>query len=360
MHIQQLYRRVLFLLPLIVLGACEMQAKGDDDKDAEDEEEVAAIPVEVAHSTRGDIFAIYSATAALEADGEAEVVAKVGGEVIELLAEEGDLVKSGQVLARLDGDRLRLEAKQARANLSKLEQEHKRNTDLSERGLISADAFENIRYEMESLRAAYNMARLELSYTEIKAPIDGIVADRYVKLGNTINADEPVFHVTDMDPLLGYLHVPEREFRKLRPGQTARISVDALPHESFTGVVARISPTVSPETGTFKVTVEVTDSEGQLKPGMFGRFNIVFDMREQAMLVPRSAIIIGDLDTVVYVVEDGVAHRRPITTGYTSDDNIEILDGLTGDEEIVIVGQSGLKEGTKISIVNAPASPASG
>lgn len=352
MHIRPLYRRVLFLLPLIVLGACEMQAEDDDEKNAADEEEAAAIPVEVGRATRGDIFAIYSATAALEADGEAEVVAKVGGEIVELLVEEGDIVKSGQILARLDGDRLRLETQQARANLSKLEQEHKRNMNLRERGLISADAFENIRYEMDSLRATYNMARLELSYTEIKAPIDGVVADRYVKLGNTITADEPVFHVSDMDPLLGYLHVPEREFRKLSPGQQVRISVDAMPEKSFSGVVARISPTVSPETGTFKVTVEVADSAGQLKPGMFGRFNIIFDKREQAILVRRSAIIVGDMDTVVYVIEDGVAHRRPITTGYTSDENIEIVEGLTGDEVIVVVGQSGLKDGTKISIVN--------
>ena len=352
MHIRPLYRRVLFLLPLIVLGACEMQAEDDDEKNAADEEEAAAIPVEVGRATRGDIFAIYSATAALEADGEAEVVAKVGGEIVELLVEEGDIVKSGQILARLDGDRLRLETQQARANLAKLEQEHKRNTNLRERGLISADAFENIRYEMDSLRATYNMARLELSYTEIKAPIDGVVADRYVKLGNTITADEPVFHVSDMDPLLGYLHVPEREFRKLSPGQQVRISVDAMPDKSFSGVVARISPTVSPETGTFKVTVEVTDNDGQLKPGMFGRFNIIFDKREQAILVRRSAIIIGDLETVVYVIEDGVAHRRPITTGYTSDENIEIVEGLTGDEVIVVVGQSGLKDGTKISIIN--------
>lgn len=352
MHIRPLYRRVLFLLPLIVLGACEMQAEDDDEKNAADEEETAAIPVEVGRATRGDIFAIYSATAALEADGEAEVVAKVGGEIVELLVEEGDIVKSGQILARLDGDRLRLETQQAKANLSKLEQEHKRNTNLRERGLISADAFENIRYEMDSLRATYNMARLELSYTEIKAPIDGVVADRYVKLGNTITADEPVFHVSDMDPLLGYLHVPEREFRKLSPGQQVRISVDAMPDKSFSGVVARISPTVSPETGTFKVTVEVADSDGQLKPGMFGRFNIIFDKREQAILVRRSAIIVGDLDTVVYVIEDGVAHRRPITTGYTSGENIEIVEGLTGDEVIVVVGQSGLKDGTKISIIN--------
>ncbi|MCZ6537551.1 MAG: efflux RND transporter periplasmic adaptor subunit [Gammaproteobacteria bacterium] len=352
MHFQPLYRRVLFLLPLIVLGACDMQAKDDDDQEAADEEEVAAIPVEVGHPTRGDIFAVYSATAALEADGEAEVVAKVGGEIIELLVEEGDIVKSGQILARLDGDRLRLETRQAKANLSKLEQEYKRNTDLRERGLISADAFENIRYEMDSLRAAYNMARLELSYTEIKAPIDGVVADRYVKIGNTISAEEPVFHVSDMDPLLGYLHVPEREFRKLRPGQPVRISVDAIPDESFSGIVARISPTVSAETGTFKVTVEVAENEGYLKPGMFGRFNIIIDKHEQAILVRSSAIVVGDVETVVYVIEDGVARRRPITTGYTSGGNIEILEGLTGDEEIVVVGQSGLKDGTRISIIN--------
>jgi membrane fusion protein (multidrug efflux system) len=350
MHIRKLYRSIFWVMPLIILGACEMHAN-DDDKDADAEEE-AAIPVEVGSATRGDIFALYSATAALEADGEAEVVAKVGGEIVELLAEEGDPVKSGQILARLDGDRLRLEAQQAKANLSKLEQEYKRNTDLRDRGLISADAFENVKYEMDSLRAAYNMARLELSYTEIKAPIDGIIADRYVKLGNTINANAPVFHIIDMDPLLGYLHVPEREFRKLAPGQPARIFVDAIPNQNFSGVVSRISPTVSPETGTFKVTVEINEGNGQLKPGMFGRFNIVYDTREQALLIPRSAIIESDLNTIVFVIEEGVARRRPVTTGYTSEGNIEILDGLTGEEQIVIVGQSGLKDGTTILIIN--------
>lgn len=347
------------ILGLIFLAACQPGADSGSaadskaGKDKKSEDDSPAIPVETSAASRADIYAMYSGTAPIEAYAEARVIAKVAGEVREILVEEGDEVKSGQVLARLDGDRLRLELMQSEANLRKAQRDYQRNVDLKDRSLISAGDFEKIKYEMDALEATYNLAKLELSYTNIRAPIDGVIAERFVKVGNTIEVNAVTFQVTSLEPLVAYLHVPEREFRRIAPGQTAVIKVDALKGSEFEATIARISPVVDPATGTFKITVEVSDPTRHLKPGMFGRVNIVYDMHAQALQVPRSAIIDESGETSVFVVEDEKAVRKPIKTGYANNGHIEILDGLTGSENIVVVGQAGLRDGSKVSIINA-------
>ena len=206
------------------------------------------------------MVAVYSGTAPIEAHDEAEVVAKVGGEVRQIFVEEGDNVAAGQVLARLDGDRLRLELAQTDANLRKLERDYNRQLELSEKGLVAKGTAENAKFDLDALRAAYESAKLELSYTEIRAPIAGVVSARHIKVGNTIKPNDPTFRVTNLDPLVAYVHVPEKEFRKLAPRQAADVVVDALGGEHFVGTIARISPTVDPQTGTFRAEVQVPGS----------------------------------------------------------------------------------------------------
>ena len=334
----------------LALGAC---GDGSANMTEDSDEENAAIPVQVQRVERGDVFAIYSGTAALEAEEEAEVVAKVGGEILEIFAEEGDRVKAGQLLARLDDERLRLELEQAAANLRKLEEDFARNRNLHQQGLVSTGTFDTIKYDLEALGATHDMAKLELSYTEIRSPISGVVSQRYIKVGNTLEPNAPTFSVTDLEPLLAYLHVPEREFSKLRPAQPAAIDVDALPGERFSGQILRISPVMDPDTGTFKTTVEVRDESLSLKPGMFARVSIVYDRHDNALLVPRVAIVDDQAQSTVFVIEDGVAHRRVVRTGLTRDDQIEITAGLTGEENVVIVGQAGLSEGTRVEVIGA-------
>ena len=345
-------RRLLPGVLLAVFGLAACQQGADNGDSEEDQDDTPAIPVETSTATRADIVAMYSGTAPIEAFADATVIAKVGGEVREILVEEGDDVKVGQLLARLDGDRLRLEARQAEANLQKLQRDFQRNVDLKERGLISEGDFEKIKYEMDALEATHSLASLELSYTRIQAPIDGVISERFVKVGNTIDVNAPTFQVTSLEPLISYLHVPEREYRRIARGQAAQIEIDALQSAEFAAAVARISPVVDPETGTFKITIEVSDPTRRLKPGMFGRINIVYDMHADALQVPRSAIIDEAGESAVFVVEDDVAHRRVVETGYSEDGFVEILDGLFEHEHFVTVGQAGLKEGSKVSIIN--------
>jgi membrane fusion protein (multidrug efflux system) len=343
----------VMLIASIFLSACQKDESTAAGSESKEEDQAPAIPVETAIPVRKDVYAVYSGTAPIEAFADAIVIAKVGGEVKEIFVEEGKEVKAGQILARLDGDRLRLEKKQADANLQKLQRDYQRNVDLSKRGLISAGDFEKIKYEMDALEASYNLASLEYSYTEIRAPINGVVSERFIKVGNTIEVNTPTFQVTSLEPLVSYLHVPEREYRRIDAGQTATISVDAVPGTDFIATVARISPVVDPDTGTFKITVEVTDPSRRLKPGMFGRISIVHDMHANALQVPRSAIVDDSGSASVFVIKDDIAHRRPVVTGYAQSGYVEITDGLEDGEHIVTIGQAGLKQGAKVTVINA-------
>ena len=327
------------IVALILLAACQQggddttdeeatdevaESEADSDTSDDEEEEAPAIPVETAVASRGDVYATYSGTAAVEAFADATVVAKVGGEVREIFVEEGDDVKTGQLLARLDGDRLRLEQKQTEANLRKLQRDHQRNVDLRDRGLISDGDFEKIQYDMEALEATNKLATLQLSYSEIRAPINGVISERFIKIGNMLEVDGQTFTVTSLEPLISYLHVPEREYRKIAAGQNAAMIVDALGGAIFPGRVARISPVVDPVTGTFKITIEVKDDTRRLKPGMFARIAVVHDMHANVLQVPRSALI-DEVGTVsVFVVEDDVAIRRVVETGFSNEGRVEI------------------------------------
>ena len=352
---KQLFPAVLACAAL--LGACSQEPPATEETTEVEAEEVVAVPVEVGKPTRGDIVAVYSGTAPIEAYAEADVIAKVGGEVREILVEEGDEVRSGQVLARLDGDRLRLELNQSEANLRKLQRDYERNVDLKDKGLISSGDFDKIRYEMEALEASYNLAKLELDYTQIRAPIDGVVSNRFIRVGNTIDVNEAAFRVTSFDPLVAYLHVPEREYRNIRQGQPVGIDIDALAGQRIVADVTRVSPIVDPETGTFKITIEIRDEARRIKPGMFGRISIVYDRHENALQVPRAAIVGDDEDTAIFVVEDGVAIRRRVETGFSDKGMVEIVSGLGDEEPVITVGQVGLKAESRVTIINADEEP---
>ena len=152
----RLLRLCLAPAALALLAACGM---GTAEKSAEEEEEEALpTPVEVAAIARGTVVAQYSGTASLEADGEATAYAKVGGEVLELLVEEGDEVEAGQPVARLDDRRLKLEVQRSRANLQKARQEYQRNVELHEKGLLPAGTFESLKFDLDALDAAYELS----------------------------------------------------------------------------------------------------------------------------------------------------------------------------------------------------------
>lgn len=328
---------------------------GEDAKSASPEDEgdgATAIPVETNVSRVGSISAFFSGTATLEAEEEADVVAKASGVVQRLLVEEGDYVREGQVLAELDAERSSIELTQMEANLKRLENNFVRNEELFNKTLISAEAYEQIKFQYESEKAAVELARLRIKYSNIRTPIQGVVSERMVKVGAMVAENQATFRVTDFDPLLAVLYVPERELQKLRKGQPTELVVDAVSDKSFKGKVKRISPVVDPATGTFKVTIEAYDESGLLKPGMLARVDITFDVHDDVVLVPKEAVVVEDGAATLFVVHDSVAYKRTVTTGYDDELTIEITSGLDPDLVVVTAGQTTLRDSAKVLVIS--------
>ena len=321
---------------------------------AETEEVRAAtpVPVEVTFPVRADIYATYHATTTIASDADAPVLARVPGEVVQIIAEEGDQVEKGQMLARLDGERLRLEMLAAKADLEKVRKEFARYTDLAERGLVSAAMFDGLKYDADALQATYELKKLNYDYSEIRAPIDGVVSSRDVKLGQNIDANSVAFRITDTSELVAYLQIPQAELAKFSAGHSAYLQVDAMPGTDFDATIIRISPTIDIRSGTFRATAFVGNKDGYLVPGMFARFTIEYEKHENALVIPLDAIVQEDEEMTVYVVANGEVARRAVTTGIATNDRVEILNGLAEDEEIVVVGVAGLRDGSKVLASN--------
>jgi membrane fusion protein (multidrug efflux system) len=329
------------------------QAKEEQklDKDGKPIKEVEAVPVEVSRVARKPIAASYTGTAPLEAPGEAQVVAKTSGVMVQLLAEEGDIVSKGQVLARIDPERARLEAARSLSTVRKLENNYRRSRELAERKLVSADAVDNIRFELESARASYALANLELSHTNITAPISGVVAQRMFKPGNLVALNAPVFRIVDNSRLEAVLNVPERELATLKVGLPIKLSVDALPGQVFDGVIDRLSPVVDSGSGTFRV-VGAFAGGGVLRPGMFGRINVVYDQREDALTIPRTALLEDEGEAAVYTVRAKKAVRVPVVLGYVNGELAEIRSGLKEGEPVITAGKVAVRDGTEVEVLN--------
>lgn len=340
----------LFIILVISLVACSNGGGNNNNQVKADS--VIVIPVEAEIVQLGDVSAYYTSTATLEAEEEAKVVAKTNGIITKILVEEGTYVKSGTPLLTLDDTQYILEVERAEANLNRLASDYNRNKEMYERNMVSAEVFERIKYEYESQQATLRLARLNAEYTTVKAPIDGVVSQRFVRTGNMVVQNQELFTITDMDPLLAILHLPEHELSKIKPGQKVLFTVDAVQNTSFEGFVERISPVVDRTTGTFRVVVYVRDAQQRLKPGMFARVKVVYDTRQSTLVMPKLALINEGGINSVFVIQDSVVQKRQISVGYANGSLIEILSGLDLGTKVVTVGQNSLRDSTRVDVIN--------
>jgi membrane fusion protein, multidrug efflux system len=336
---------------MLALGACKRGGEGD--AQAKEIKGPEAVPVEVAVSTRRAVAASYSGTAPLEARGESQVVAKTSGVALSVLAEEGQLVRAGQVLVRLDSARAALQAAQSASQMRKLEANYARSRQLAEQKLISANDIDQIKYDLENARATNRLANLELSYANVTAPISGVVAQRSIKPGNFVQINTPIFRIVDISRLEATLNVPERELETLKAGLPVTLQVDALPGKAFTGVVDRVAPVVDSGSGTFRV-ICAFDAGGLLQPGMFGRMQIDYDKRANALVVPRTALLDDEGDPAVFAVRAGKAVRVPVKLGYVDGAWAEVRSGIKLGEQVVVAGKTALRDGSLVQVLGAP------
>ncbi len=313
-------------------------------------EPIAAVPVEVTPAVRQTISYFIENNGTLEAENEVDLVARVSAPIVSLEVEEGDIVQAGQLLARLDDVETRVQMEIARVAVAETRQAHERARELREEDLISPEEYERATSAYDSAQAQLKAAQIQLEFTQLKAPFAGRIVRRYVDRAEQVSVNTPVYRLSDFDPLLCPIQIPERDLARVSLNQRAWVSVEAWPGERFAGKVLRVSPIIEAETGTFKVTLELRHG-GRLRPGMFARVFVETETRDNALVVPKAALSLESIGDTVYVAADGAASRREVELGFRQGDLVEIVNGVSDGELVVVVGQDGLSEGTPLKIL---------
>jgi len=271
----------------------------------------------------------------LEARAQADLYAKTPGQIVQVLVDTGDRVQQGQVLARIDAaaqreqiDQLAAAVEMARATLAQRRAAMEiargnagRTQSLYEQQLVALQQQEAAQAELKGAEAQVQVARaaveqaqanlsagrVELEQTLIRAPFSGSVGKRHLDLGAFAAGNQPVFTLIDVSTIETTLPLSEKDAARVRVGQPAVVTVEALRGAEFQGKVARIASLFDPRTNTAEAEVEIANLDGRLKPGMFASVAVALSTAPDALLVPRSALVEEERATYVFTVERAAA-----------------------------------------------------
>jgi membrane fusion protein (multidrug efflux system) len=312
-----------------------------------------AVPVAIERASIGPASSYYTTTASLDAQSHAEILARASGVVRRIVHEEGATVHAGDLLLLLEDDEAQLRLEQAEANHRLAQADYDRRRSMLESGLLSAEEFETTESTLEVREAELGLAGVALSHTRVVAPFDGRLVRRHVDLGASVQVGTPLFEMMDVTPLLARIYIPAKRMGSLRVGQGVDLVLDGST-EPLRGTVSLISPIVDPTTGTVKVTAEIEDYPEGTRPGDFAEVRIVTDRHPDALLVPSRALFEEQGEDILYVVEDGKAARRVVTTGFVDGDFTEVTDGVQQGALVVVKGQRQLRDGGEVEILEGP------
>ncbi len=316
------------------------------------------VPVETALVTRGAISAFLTFNTTLETEAMVDLYPQTTGQVEALFVEEGRIVKEGEPLLKIEDRELRVDLEESEANFEQLKRNFTRTEDLFERKLVNQQDQETQKNALELARLRYERAKIRLAYTTVRAPFSGVIATRETQVGARVSTGTRLFSMVKLDEIVAKVYVPGRYLPIVADRQPAVVTSEFLPDRTFSGWVKRISPVIDPKSGTFKVTVGVRgDRPADLPPGLFVNVRIITDTRPSAVLVPKRALIYEGGERYAFVVVNDRAVKRKLAAGYEDPDNIEAISGFEPGAAVIVLGQSGLKDGSLVRAVKKPASP---
>ncbi len=321
---------ILFMLALAGGGAWLWRTNG------------AAEVVLVAARQGPAVEAIY-ATGTVEAEKWARIAPVVPGRIAEILAFEGDSVKEGQPLARLDDREARAKVSELEAKAAYWREEMNRSRTLAERGIRSKEAEEKSKSEYNQVIAAINAARQRRTDLVVTSPMDGMVLRRDGEVGELAEIKDVLFWVGAPRPLRITAEVDEEDIARVRVGQRVLIKADAFMDRVLETKVDRITPKGDPVNKTFRVRMVLPD-DTPLLVGMTTEINIITRETADALLVPASAL----LDGKVLTVEDGTVAAVPVRIGIRGRTMVEVSDGLAAGRMVIAAPPAGLKVGDRV------------
>ena len=284
---------------------------------------------------------------------------EVGGRVNQVLFKDGQKVKKGQILVQFDDQLPSAQLAQSKAELSIAQANHTRNQELVAQNFISKRSLDESDAALQVAQAKLALAQATLQRLKVLAPFDGTAGFRQINVGDYLKDGADMVNIEDIDAVLLDFRLPERFQAKVKTGQKAQVTMDALPGRKFTAVIQAIDPLIDANGRSVGVRGCIDNRQMQLRPGMFARVNAVFGERDDALVIPEEAIVPqGGRSTVVRIVagpnkDELISERVTVKIGIRQPGRVEILEGLSMGDSVVVAGQQRLqKEGTVVRSVD--------
>lgn len=273
----------------------------------------------------------------------------VQGTVTSLAADEGQRVKAGQVLARLDERNLQSIRNSAQASLTQAEDAMKRLQMLHDNGSLPEIKYVEAQTKLEQARAMEQVARKNLEDSRLAAPFAGVIGKKSVEAGENVMPGQAVVTLLKTDVVKVKIPVPENEIAAVGPGRKARIVVAALGGKSYEGTVREKGVTADPVSHTYEAKIPLANPDGALMPGMVCRVTLAADSAARAIVLPNRAVqVTGRGERFVWCVQDGRAVRVPVTVGALTEGGVVIASGLAAGEQVITDGYQKVSDGMKV------------
>lgn len=316
-----------------------------------------AVPIEVGKIESMTVNDEIEALGTLSADESVVIAPETTGRIAALGFREGERVEAGRELVKLDTAILEAEQKQAQADVQLARDTHERQRALAQRGAGTQVALEQATAQLAAAEARLQLNSAKLAQSSIRAPFSGVVGLRSASVGDYVSAGKQIVTLTNYDPIKVDFRVPETFLSRVRTGQQIQLRVDAVPDRTFTGQVFAIDPVVDVNGRAIRLRATIPNPDLTLKAGLFARVTIVVDQRENALVVPETAIVPDGGGRIVYIVEGGKAKRVPVELGRRLPGKVEVVSGLRPDMQLVTAGQMRLRDGATVAIKEKAAAP---
>ncbi|MDD5608347.1 MAG: efflux RND transporter periplasmic adaptor subunit [Ignavibacterium sp.] len=346
--------------------------------------------------TTGNLIQSISANGLIKAYRELDIVSNITNYIDKIFVSEGKFVNKDDLLIKFDDREYQIAISEAEVNLMNAKIEYGFYTKEVAQN-IDANLADSVKVKLEKLEVMFkenkinkeeylntkekldlallfsgakrdevllnksgmtnainssNRAKLNLSYTEITAPFNGVVADFSLVPKQRITSGEKLFKLLDISRLKVDVGILENEINKVHIGNNAIVRLTALPDKIYYGKVIYINPIIDPEIKTCRVTVEITNSDINIKPGMFASVKIETDILKNRVIIPKEALLVRDKRDLVFVVQNNLAKWQYVNIGQQNDEYIEILNGVSPGDSVIVEGHFNLAHDSNIKSVN--------
>lgn len=315
-------------------------------------------PVELGKPEKLNWQKSVTAIGSLRSDESVIVRAEQSGRITALNFNEGQPVRKGQVLVQLDDSVARAELEQARANQKLGKAKFDRAAELKERNFISGQAKDEAENVMRVADATVSLAEAKLTKLTIKAPFAGTIGLRTASTGDYVKDGQDIVNLEKTDPIKVDFKVPEIFQSKISVGQALSVALDALPGKPFTGKVYAVNPQLDTAGRAVVLRAQMDNRSGALKPGMFARVRLTLSDTAETVVVPEQSVAMQGEDQIMFKVVDGRAMRTKVEVGQRRDGKVEIVDGVSGGDTIVVAGWQRLRDGVAVRAASGGVAPA--